>query len=65
MSDNAPNQTSIDILTRAMRELMPANDLSRMRLAHAVQAISARVPSSMDGLAHWLVYYATKLELGM
>eukprot|EP00975_Prorocentrum_lima_P016469 3490948-Prorocentrum_lima.AAC.1 len=36
-----------------------------MSLAQERQALSTSVPSSMNGLAHWLDDYATKLALGM
>eukprot|EP00975_Prorocentrum_lima_P008623 1841502-Prorocentrum_lima.AAC.1 len=43
---------------------MPTRDLSRMSTAQALQAVSTRLTSSMNGLAKWLEVYATKLVLG-
>eukprot|EP00975_Prorocentrum_lima_P045021 9428301-Prorocentrum_lima.AAC.1 len=41
-------QTSIELLTRTTRGVMPTKDLSRMSLAQELQATSTRVPSSMN-----------------
>eukprot|EP00975_Prorocentrum_lima_P040092 8421317-Prorocentrum_lima.AAC.1 len=48
-----------------MRDIMPTKDLSRMSIARELQAMMAKGPATMVGLASWLEDYATKLELGM
>eukprot|EP00975_Prorocentrum_lima_P032144 6751628-Prorocentrum_lima.AAC.1 len=42
---------SIGILVRAMREVMPAMDYSRLSLASDVQTLPSKIPSTKAGLA--------------
>eukprot|EP00975_Prorocentrum_lima_P004183 907812-Prorocentrum_lima.AAC.1 len=58
-------QSSVDLITRAMREIMPTSDLSRMRMAQELQTTASKVPGTLAQLAIWLEDYIHKLGHGM
>eukprot|EP00975_Prorocentrum_lima_P024182 5088733-Prorocentrum_lima.AAC.1 len=58
-------QSSIELVTRTMREIMPASDLSRTSMARELQTPLSRVPATLSQLGNWLDYYIHKLEFGI